>query len=361
MKIYTVTYLSSNYGSTLQAYALQSRLNEYGATPIVLLEKKEPVRHRRLYTLINLLKPKKHYSFWQRIRILLDKKKYLQKETKMNSFIRQNLTVMHIQDRQSFLETVKNTDIFLAGSDQIWNTLYNPLSDWFTFKWVKSGNKKYSYAVSVGKINLTFEEKQTYKESLADFQQISLREVQAVNELGPVFKDKIRQDLDPTLLYDGNYWRKFASQRLINEPYIFVYMLRPDRGVIELARRVAKEKNCKIVYTGLSAEKMKNITTITDAGVGEFLSYILYADAIVTNSFHGTVFSILYEKPFLSVSVASTSSRVESLLGQLGLKAQFVKDTNDRYSLDVDYTDALNRLDLLRKKSIEYLRTICES
>ena len=103
------------------------------------------------------------------------------------------------------------------------------------------------------------------------------------------------------------------------------------------------------------------MTTVCDAGIEDFLSYIDNAEVVVTNSFHGTVFSILFEKPFLSVKLASTSSRVENLLNMTGLASQLVEGTVKTYNLTVDYTDVQRVLTEERQKSLDYLKSICRA
>lgn len=358
MKIYTVTFLINNYGSLLQAFALQSRLREFGAEPEILA-KLPKQRLSRLGSWLSVLKPVKHYSLMQRIKKRLHVRRYAEKNKKLSRFRNSNISYTCIEDEQLFCKNISTEDLFLAGSDQIWSVALAPLSKWYTLQWIdKKGIKKYSYAASIGLNELSEEQISIYKEGLSDFQVISLREKQAVNLLSPVFERKIRQDLDPTLLYDKTFWRKIESPRLVEEPYVFVYMLRPDNNVIKLAKRIAQEKGYKVIYTGLLADHYNGVKTVCDAGIPEFLSYIDHADAVVVNSFHGTVFSVLFEKPFLSVKVASTSSRVESFLEMTGLMSQYVEDVNGTYSLNPDFSAALKILEKERDKSLEYLKSI---
>ncbi len=363
MKIYTVTFLINNYGSVLQAYALQSRLREFGADPTILVKVPKLPRSKLLSWVrswLVVLKPVKHYTLIQRIKKRLHVRKYFEKNKKLSIFVNENISSMRITDEQLFLNNISSKDIFLAGSDQIWSVALSPLSKWYTLQWLGGRkNVRYSYAASIGLSNLSDEQMLIYKKDLSAFSCISLREKQAVNLLSPLFRGKIRQDLDPTLLYTKAFWREKESSRLVDEPYVFVYMLRPDINVIKLAKRVAREKNCKIIYTGLLANRYKGVETICNAGIPEFLSYIDHAEAVVTNSFHGTVFSVLFEKPFLSVKVASTSSRVESFLEMTGLTSQYVEDVDKPVSLSVDFSNAIQILEKERNKSLNYLRSIC--
>ena len=359
MKIYTLTFLIKNYGSVLQAYALQSRLKEFGADPSVIIRTPK-VRHSKLYSYFQVLKPVKHYNLIQRIKKRLSVGKYAEKNRKLQQFIKENVSVFKVTDKVQFMKTISSDTIFLVGSDQIWSMALSPLSPWYTLRWAeKAINKKYSYAASIGLDVLTDVQKIAYRDELAKFDVISLREKQAVDLLKPFFPGKIRQDLDPTLLYDGNFWRKMESPCIEREPYVFVYMLRPDKHVIQLAKKVAKTKKCKVIYTGLLADRFRGVSTVCDAGIAEFLSYIDNAEVVIANSFHGTVFSVLFEKPFLSVKVASTSSRVESFLCMIGLMSQYVEDVNLDYSLSIDYTNARRILEEERQKSLNYIQSIC--
>lgn len=360
MKVFTVTFLIKNYGSLLQTYALQTCLKEFGAEPVIIVQKYNGKRSRIL-TLLSILKPVKHYSLIQRIKKHIHVRKYSEKNKKLEEFRKQNISVIQISDKESFLHMIADNDIFLAGSDQIWSMAQSPLSPWYTLQWTKNvKNKRYSYAASIGLSALSQDQILSYSNNLSSFEIISLREKHAISLLTPLFPNRVRQDLDPTLLYDASFWRIIESKRLIDEPYIFVYMLRPDKNVIKLARRVAKDLKCKILYTGLLADNYRGVTTICNAGIEDFLSYIDNAEAVIVNSFHGTVFSVLFEKPFLSVKVASTSSRVESFLSMVGLMSQYVENVNQDYSLSVNYTNVRQVLEKERQKSLNYLQSICQ-
>jgi hypothetical protein len=366
MNIYIVTYVHKNYGSLLQAYALQTCLKKNGATPIIIQKQSSKSRNkirlfisRLLSDVIFIIKPYQDYDFRRRLRLTIDDYKFGTKYKKLDSFTRDMLSIVKITNENDFLKTIDNNSVFIAGSDQIWNSTEN--LSWFSFKWVKSQNFKYSYAASLGVSTLNNDDLKLYIDALSSLEMVSLREKQAFSIFKPIFQNKVRQDLDPTLLVDKIFWRKKESPRLVSEPYVFVYRLRPNEDVFELARRVAKEKKYKIVYTGSYAYRAKDVQTIYDAGVEDFLSYIDHAEAVITNSFHGTAFSIIYEKPFLSVKVATTGSRAESLLTLLNLKSQYIEDVHRYYTLNIDYSKVNAILTKEREKSLEYIKTICSN
>ena len=366
MTAYTVTYTNQNYGSILQAYALQCKLREYGVDPIILQnETAKPVRGRMqrwIGTVMRVLEPRKNYSLTNRFKLECQKNDFDQKREKLNRFKKEKLTIRLVQDAVSFAETLKGDDILIAGSDQIWNMLQGPLSKWYTLQWARNTTvRKYSYAASFGMNTLSSDQVDACEKALRDFQVLSIREEQLAKKLKPHFSIPVRNDLDPTLLYDAVFWDQLAAERIIWEPYIFVYMLRPDRKVIQMARLAAEKRHCKVIYTGLLSDHFHGVETVCSAGVEDFLSYIKYAEAIITNSFHGTAFSILYRKNFISVQIASTSSRVENLLKKLELTERYVTDGRGIEVLDksIQFDHPIQILEIERKDSEAYLKSIC--
>lgn len=363
MKIYTVTYLNQNYGSVLQAFALQRKFADLGVESVILQQKKtDSIRNSTIYRYLRLLKPKKNYSLYQRIKLERQKSVYSEKGKKLDAFIRDRLCVEWIQKPEDIYPTLSEEDILLAGSDQIWSMISGEIPDWYALQWksLPKGVRRFSYAASIGLCNLTESQKESYRKKIQGFECISLREEQAVAELKPYLGDTIRCDVDPTLLFDGVFWENVSSERIVERPYIFVYMLRPDTRIIEMARKLASEKKCEVIYTGLMADQFEGVQTVCNAGVEDFLSYIRHAEYILTNSFHGTVFSVLFKKQFLSVKIASTSSRVENLLTKVGLTDRLIVNLEEisKIDLPINYTPVHNALAQERIRSEQYLKQI---
>lgn len=364
MKIYTVTFLEHNYGSVMQAFALQQKLKEFGAEPIVLLRDVNISPIKKIRKWFRFIKPRKHYSLLMRFKTEnLQWLKYKKKNDKIDNYISHNIKVLRVKEIREFTASLKQNDILLAGSDQIWSMINGNLSDWYTFNWggVPDGVKRLSYAASIGLSELSEEQKIVYRKKLKNFLCISFREEQAQESLVDCFPCKIRTDLDPTLLYDEKFWSNISSDRIENDSYIFVYMLRPDVHLIYMARRFAKKRNLKVIYTGLLPDRYYGVTTVYDAGVAEFLSYIKYADYVITNSFHGTVFSILFKRQFVNVIIASTSSRAKNLLKILHLTERMISNENEVAILDdqINYDEVDKLINEKRKDSIDYIKYIC--
>ena len=365
MNIYTVTYLNPNYGSVMQAYALQKKLIELGATPAIILQDRNNTLIKKTKKFFKFLKPRKHYSLIMRFKTEnLQRWKYKKKIEKLKGFINNNINTICTKNATEFVKTLKSDDLLLAGSDQIWSMINGQLSDWYTFNWqgIPKNMIKVSYAASVGLSKLSDVQINEYVKKLSGFTYISFREEQTRDCLSELLQCPVRCDIDPTLLYDESFWNTITAQRINKKPYVFVYMLRPDRKLIDMAREIAKRKNYEVIYTGLLPDKFRGVKTVYDAGISDFLSYIKYADYIITNSFHGTVFSIIYKRQFVNVEIASTSSRAKNLLKIAHIEDRMICSIKELNILDekIDYTIVDTLINNKRKESIEYLKYICK-
>jgi len=361
MKIFTATFYKRNFGSALQAFALQRKLKELGCDAVVIDPETTLKRNPSSLTsrVAQFLKPERHYGFGDKVRRKLQKIKMKVKYTKIDNFLSQNVSTESFDDCESEIQNSKC--ILLAGSDQIWSIINHPIGDLYLFKFAPKHVRKFSYAASIGLSKLSEADCEYYKEALADFESVSFREKVAYDLLrDSISNPVVRKDIDPTLLFDGEFWSNVACERLYEKPYIFVYMLRPDKKIIKMARDLAKRTGLRIVYMGLYINHYCGVKTINDAGVEEYLSYIKNADFVITNSFHGTVFSVQFEKRFVSVKIESTSSRAENLLESLGLNAHLISSVSEVYVAltQIDYEAVNAKLNLKRKASIGYLMEI---
>ncbi len=357
MKVYTVTFYHSNYGSVLQAFALQQILREAGLSPVIV---KPPVQQKKislLHRVYAVVKPEKHYGPIKKIRRYIESKMYNEKQKKLNQFIQKNLKIESFDEFSDYIHN--NECIFLSGSDQVWNVLNGPINSFYLFQNVDVlPVKKVSYAASVGLADLNDEQIDYFRDVLSDYDVISLRERNMYNIFRENFPNlNVRNDIDPTLLFSGNWWKKFSQKRLVQDDYIFVYMLRPDNSLIRMAKQLARKHNCKVIYTGQFANRYGGVKTIVDAGIEDFLSYILYAKYVITNSFHGTVFSVLFGKRFVNIKIDSTSSRAENLLQIIGLSERMISTIDQLDVIDTSYDVSLvnERIQQIRKESLEYI------
>lgn len=275
------------------------------------------------------------------------------------------LTKMVYPSVRSLYEANFDYDVLCIGSDQVWNYEKGYSLEPFFASFDKKGTRKISYGSSIGLSKLSPEAENVFKKELSGFTSLSVREQQASDLLHKLLNKDVDVVLDPTLLLNSNEWLEVAKTEMCpNEKYVLVYIvtIKPCNYVLEVARKVAKERGLKIVricrdaYPEHSGNDVEEILT---AGPSDFVGLFSRAEFVVTNSFHGTVFSINFSKPFYSVikSHHSTNSRLTSILKKLGLENRIVLVGSPLPNIcDIDYAVPNERLEEERLHSIEYLR-----
>lgn len=255
-------------------------------------------------------------------------------------------------------------DICCVGSDQVWNVL-GGWTEYF-FPNVEKGIKKISYAASVG---CSTEFLLLRKEQLADyiskFSAISVRERIHVSPITEISGQECECVLDPTLMIDRkNYDVLIGNKKKEYDPYLFFFWLNNDDSIlrgIELANMVARKYGLKIihsVYQDTEKLLLHNAGCMYYEGIEDFLWYIQNASFIVTNSYHGTIFSILYQKPFYVYTVCSMESRIDTLSEDLKLGSRVVNRFIpwEEISEEVDYDEIMECLNRRRRESAEFLK-----
>lgn len=364
-KISIITILdNTNFGTYLQAYALCQKLKNMGYYP-ELVDYCRPslsfysLLKLRVFSTYNVLKwPKRVYNLIMTYILRRKDKKFVESFLTAESY-------------SSYKEIVKKApvaDVYMTGSDQVWNSFYNQGVDKaFFLAYAPLNAKKISYASSIGMSEIPKEEAAQMYDLLSDYSAISVREESAKNLLSSIGinRNEVTTVLDPSLLFDREKWNSFSKlKRLVNERYLLVYSVEKDKQsnvISSLAKRIAKEKKLKIVgvyYSGSNARIKCCDFDFFRATPDVFLSLFHFADFCVVSSFHGTAFSINFHKEFLTVAPNAFNSRVLHLLSVCNLKDRYVSDDNVDLNLiktiDFDFVDSI--LDDERKKSEFFLR-----
>lgn len=334
MKIGILTHpLGANYGGILQAYALSTYLRKQGHDVVVLNRQSNlPLVKRMVKTvLVALHHPRYNDPRYKHLVSFVKKhinySKPLQTDAQMNKFVESN-----------------KLNAVIVGSDQVWRTGfamgygYNYFLDF-----VSAGVRKLSYAASFGLSQWEYNNEQTQhiKQLLSDFKAISVREdegVQLCKDNIGVVADHV---LDPTMLLHAEDYTSITSPRLVENEYVFVYWL----GSEEEKRRAlesAKIDGKRII--DISLRGSEPLMPIED-----WLSYIKYADHVVTDSFHGCVFSILFQKQFtICANNSGGNGRLKSLFTMLDIKFG---------ETPIDYSVVAIRLGNLRSHSYDFINT----
>lgn len=317
MKIGILTHPQSiNYGGILQCYALCTQLRKMGHEPIVIRREsnKQLFLWEWLRALLKVLHSPRYYNPNEidRMKNILP---FIEKNLVRTAAIRSQKQMAKVCQDYQF-------DAVIVGSDQVWRKDYamNFSFNYF-LDFVPAGIKKISYAASFGLSEWQYDDKQSCRiqQLLKEYIGVSVRESEAVYLL----KDNIGIDsiqlVDPTMLLDAKEYSKIASPRLINENYVFVYWLGAKDGVVDVIKSLVGQGG-KIVTMFLREEQVQ-------MSVEDWLSYIKYADNVITDSFHGSVFSIIFKRQFTVLKNDSGgNSRITSLCKLLGINMNTTKN-----------------------------------
>jgi len=340
MKVGIVTQpLYANYGGILQNYALQQVLKKMGHEPITLdYMPSLPFGRYILYAgkgLLCALSPSKRHP-------IKPYHHYLQRPANIDPFVRCNINLTKtVPEYNKRLLERNGIEALIVGSDQVWRYSYNShyLEDMYLAFAKDYPCIKLAYAASFGVEKWDYPDAKTYeaKELIKQFRSVSVRENSAAQMCEENLDVKAQVVLDPTLLLDASDYERFCSRpELDSAPYLAAYVLDKNEEKEALISTTAKER-------GLAIKKM----TVSEKGnsIEEWLSTIRNAEYVITDSYHGCLFSLLFNKQFrVLINKERGEDRFLTLFERLGLKDS-----------SLDYSIVTSRLDVLRKQSIKFL------
>lgn len=257
-------------------------------------------------------------------------------------------------------------DAYIVGSDQVWNPgNYTSLDPYF-LKFAPKEKRRFSYASSIGLSSLPESTFLYYREAMGGLNAISVREENAVELVKHVSGCNAQWVLDPTLLLNAKEWAEVAKAPTLDcNKFVLLYELTPCPYLKTLALHVAKKKSAKVVRItkdSVAVEQDGSVINITDAGPAEFLWLFENAEFVVTNSFHGTAFSINMNKDFYVVTPArkKNNSRQQSILNMFGLTSRLMLEDAPlplAEQMTIDYATVSKKLQEQRELSKNFLRT----
>jgi len=259
-------------------------------------------------------------------------------------------------------------DIYLVGSDQVWN-MEHGINTFYFLDFVKNGANKISYASSFGTENIPSDLKPKLKELLKEFKAISVREDDGVKIIKEATERKATQVLDPTILLSVDDWMNYMSKEIVSDnDYILVYGLLNTNNSVQLINEV--RSRCKLPVVGIPMgyrvpREFKVDKEINEAGPAEFVSLFKNAKVVLTSSFHGLAFAVNFEKTFFVLPHPTRNSRLSSLLTALCLEKRQLSSFTEIKQLDdsdfyIDYKIHSKRLNELRSESLEFLKQAIE-
>ena len=349
MKIGIITYhRAKNLGAMLQSYALQKTLEKYkGKCEII------DYRNEKMEESYKVKKIWECKSLKEKIKNILFMKKNKAFEEVRKEFNEKVQTISTKKYNKNNIKEANNDyDLFVTGSDQVWNVKLNYDDENYFLNFAEDNNKKNSYAASFGTNKINEEQKEKICNQLKTFNKISVREEEGKNVVRELTGRNSELVLDPTLLLNKYEWENMINnERIEKEKYIFVYVIAYTPTLLEFARKLGKERNCKVICFHTSYQKYRGMKNLTKVSPQDFLNYIKNAEAVVTSSFHGMCFSINLQKEFyyeLDENKVNNNSRLKTLATTLNLEDRRIingKCINNR----INYSEVTKKLEAERK------------
>lgn len=329
-----------NYGAIFQTLALQTILKKFGDAAVLDFDMKNKNNSLSLRSFVYKLAEKK-------------------KAQVLQSFLKKNVRftpkVKNVSDIQRVCKDCNN---IIVGSDQVWaKDIVKDYFDIYTLNFeLNSNTNKISYAASIGKENIDSNAIDSLTKSLSNYKSISVREENAKKMLEKHGVRHVEVTLDPTLLLKAEEWDKYSIENNKYSNYIFVYMLEINESIINSVKELRDKTNMKIICLNNKNHFGENTVCLPFCSPGMFLSLVKNANYVITNSFHGTCFSIVYNKRF-GVHLHTTKSvRQRELLDKLGLNCAIINnDISKIIDTNYNYEKVNDKLDELRNKSISFI------
>lgn len=364
-KIGTVTFHGAqNFGSVLQTYALQefvtSLYNEVGQDCDYKVINYRTDFQKSFYSIYKSVKNPKNviknavaFKHSPALKI---------KNQKFEDFLANYINLTDEVSKANELEKFGSVfDYYISGSDQIWNVRASDFESAYYLDFVENG-KKISYAASFGplKIDWNLYDKDKFSSLLSEYSAISVREKGSQERVRELTDCDCDINVDPTFLLTKEQWKSIQSDADYNDGrYILLYCLEPSREQLNMAKAISEKLSLPILVTRYNNKNdmINGFVKKYDCGPLDFLSYIDNAALVLSSSFHGTAFSMIYNKPFY-VFNGMKDSRISSILKIAGIEDRSIEKNEDvdRVNLEsIDFSVVNKIIDLERQRSKEYL------
>lgn len=345
MKYGIITYQGiPNFGAVLQGYALCTALKKNGIDCEIIDYECENIVKRELtyHPQKNIVK-----DIICRIFIWPHMKKRIIACQEFEKLFHSKIHYTKNNIKQANLEY----DGFISGSDMIWNLSVNGNDFSYFLDFVEDDKYRFSYGSSIGD---QWKEKDYFRiqEYLSKYAHISVREEDTRRMIEKNFDMKCECVPDPTLLLSADEWKKKVNS-VVEKNYVLVYF--PYQNILNAAKKYAKRNKKKLVVLDIGIP-IKNRDYKIIYSPEEFLSYIYYADAVFTDSYHGLLYSLYFHKP---VWTNNHGNRILTILNKLNILNCFI-DNDTKLENLIDYNEVDKRLQAIRAQGVEYLKQACK-
>lgn len=341
---------ASNYGAVLQAYAMQKIFDERGHKAVILDYRCPAVEEgHRPWGLF-----KRHRFPVVLFRCLVA----IRKDLLFGAFRKKRLDLSIPMLAENLEKESGSYSLFVAGSDQVWNNTFSGMDPAYMLEFARE-EQRYSYACSFGFDSFPEGTKEVYRERLSGMQCVSVRENRAADLAGEIGYEA-RVDLDPTLLLSREKWEEFMTPAAVKTPYIFVYTVNPPVHLLDTARELSKRTGAEVLYLNNQYKSDRDLKRLRYRTPEEYVGLIAGAEYVLTNSFHGTAFSIMFKKKFKVELETAKKYNVRSrdLLSSCGLWQCALGNSEEDYVFSADWEEAERRLSVMRGRSLDYIDLI---
>lgn len=365
MKIKTITcHDVYNVGASLQAYALQTYLKKLGHEVEIIDYKPEYLIHYKLSGVGNPVYDKPILRELYQLAKLPGRirEKYGKRKSEFDRFTKEylSLTEKKYKSNQELKDDLPEADVYFAGSDQIWNTFFkNGKDPAFYLDFVPESAVKASYAASFATEDILDEWKPKVRQWLNYLDFISVRESSGV-EIAKRLTDKaVLQVVDPVFLLEANEWEKIEKEVPVLEPYVLIYDFDDNKELNAFAQNIAKKNGWK-VYSFLKNDNCDK--SFEEEGPEVFIWLIHHAEFVVSNSFHATAFSIIFQRQFtVFARKESINERMKDLVSQLGISTCLIHEECQNKLKVIDYEIVQKQLNSEVACSKAYIMKVLEN
>lgn len=372
----SVCYDTKNFGSQLQVLATVKKIEELGyQTGIIRYKKTMSLRFvlQSLPRVLNSYFIRNKITHMKRRRAIRQHPEIAEKvrirDKRFHRFVDENfhnLSEPYVGWNQLVNKSARDFDAFLCGSDQLWLPS-NLGSHFYTLEYAPDDKPKIAYATSFGVSQIPWYQKRRTAAYLNRFQSLSTREVAGSRMIRELTQREAPVVCDPTLLFGAAEWDEMIPRRtVIDEPYIFAYFLGTNPVHREAAEELRKQTGLRIVTCPfldnyVESDRQFGDVQLFDMDSADFVNLIRNAAYVLTDSFHGSVFSILYHKQFITFNrflegSNSRNSRIDSLCAILGLGERRYDGDITVIDREIAYERVDERIAGLRESSIDYLK-----
>ena len=342
----------SNYGAVLQTLALSKVLERYYTSvevlnyrPKYMLNEEKNINTNSVKATIDSIYSM--HSFKSRKKFFENfRKKYL-RETKE-----------YLSNEE--IDNLEEYDLYV-GSDQVWNLDIIGEDNTYFAEFINTKPQNtFAYAASIGTSNLTNEKKEKISKLISNFDNISLREESAAKLLGECNTKELPVVLDPTLLLSKDEWKEiFKINQNLNKKYIFLYSLTANPETLKYAQFISEELKLPIIEVSGKRKTLKRFVKhkiFYDASPDLFVELLANSEIVITDSFHATTFSIIFEKNFITTIHKTRGDRIKDFLTKVNLLEHYTNEI-DRTLIHeiVDYKKIKEKMLKYRQESINYI------